>query len=172
MISKTIGLLFLVTLTLASCGGYTSLPAVSPTDKTETAVEIQATIPTVTPTLITPTSIPPTPTPFFSVPFDRHDPESVIRAFFDAWERKDANALASILMYKRGDTVFEPTDSIKIQEIKLVSSSPTERVYKVIFEVKIKGEGITMHSGKYGWKYYLTWDANRDSWLITNYGYW
>jgi hypothetical protein len=170
MISKTISLLFLVTLTLASCGGFTSPPAGSPTDKTETAaVETQAAIPTVTPTPITPTSIPPTQTPFFSIPFDRHDPEAVLRAYFDAWNRNDWTAKNSLLGQERAP---EPVDSVRVIEIELISSSPTEFVYRVQFELRVKGEGVSMHSGKYGWKYYLTWDANRDSWLITNYGYW
>ena len=65
----------------------------------------------------------------------------------------------------------EPVDSIRLLEIRLISSpSSDERTYRVVFEIKVKGQGVSMQSGRYDWTYYLTWDSTRNSWLITNYG--
>jgi hypothetical protein len=102
---------------------------------------------------------------------DHHDPGSVLRAYFDAWERSDWSVQASLMDKKYAQMVPEPVDSIRILEIQpILSSSLTERTYHVIFEIKVKGQGVSMQSGWYDWSYYLTWDAQRSSWLITNYG--
>ena len=102
---------------------------------------------------------------------DRHNPKSVLRAYFDAWERSDWSVQASLMDEKYAQMVPEPVDSIRILEIQPISSSSvTEQTYHVIFEIKVKGQGVSMQSGRYDWSYYLTWDAKRGSWLITNYG--
>ncbi len=106
-----------------------------------------------------------------AVTVDRHNPESVLRAYFDAWERSDWSVQASLMDEKYAQMVPEPVDSIRILEIQPISSSSlTERACHVIFEIKVKGQGVSMQSGQYDWSYYLTWDAKRGSWLITNYG--
>ena len=106
-----------------------------------------------------------------AVTVDRHNPESVLRAYFDAWERSDWSDQASFMDEKYAHMMPEPVDSIRILEIQSIpSSSLTERTYYVKFEIKVKGQGVSMQSGQYDWSYYLTWDAKRGSWLITNYG--
>jgi len=106
---------------------------------------------------------------FFTFPVDRHDPESVIRAYFDAWERSDSLALASVLSSKYGRSfMFEPMDSLEILEIKLLSDlSSTERIYSVLYDVQWTNREDTNPTR---WSFHLTWDATRDSWIITNYG--
>jgi hypothetical protein len=105
------------------------------------------------------------------VTVDRRNPESVLRAYFDAWERSDWSGQLSMMDANYAQMAPEPVDSISILEIQPIpSSSLTERTYHVIFEIKVKGQGISMHNGRYEWGYYLTWDAKRGSWLITNYG--
>jgi hypothetical protein len=102
---------------------------------------------------------------------DRHNPESVLRAYFDAWQRSDWSVQASLMDEKYAQMAPEPVDLIRILEIQpVLSSLLTERTYRVIFEIQVKGQGVSMQSGQYGWSYYLTWDAKRSSWLITNYG--
>lgn len=67
---------------------------------------------------------------------------------------------------------YEPVDSLRILTIAPAErASPTKRVYAVSFEVTFKGgRSISMGNGRYNWTYTLTWDATRDSWLISNYG--
>lgn len=148
----------------------------------ETAiVETQTAIPTNAPspqppTPISPTPIPPLPTPFFSFPVDPHDPESVIRAWFDAWKRGDGNAMAWVEGKNYANYAFDGAiESIEIVEIKLISSpSQTERSFNVVFNIQFKKgqeEGHNLHNGKVGWTFALTWDPSRDSWLVTNHGY-
>jgi hypothetical protein len=100
---------------------------------------------------------------------DRHDPESVIRAYFDALLRSDSSALASVLSSKFGrNFIFESVESIEILEIELISDvSPTERVYSVLHDIQWKNREDNNPSR---WKFHLIWDADRDSWIITNYG--
>jgi hypothetical protein len=106
-----------------------------------------------------------------AVTVDRRDPESVLRAYFDAWERSDWSAQASLMDDKYSQMAPEPVDSIRLLDIQSIpDASSTERTYRVIFEIKVKGRGVSMRSGRYDWQYYLSWDAQRDSWLITNYG--
>jgi hypothetical protein len=138
----------------------------------ETQVAISTTTPSPQPpTPIPPTSVSPTQTPFFPGSVDHHDPESVLRAYFDAWERSDWSAKQSLMDDRYAGMVPEPVDSIRILEIQRVSSSPTKCVYSVLFDIQVKGQGVSMHSGQVHWNYYLTWYADRDSWLISNYGY-
>ncbi len=166
-----------LTIVLAACNSLTSTPAINPTDVMETSMamvktEIVATLtaaPTNTPTFspLAPSPIPPTQTAYFPTPFDRHDPEAVLQAYFDAWDRQDWVAMASL----ERERAPEPVGFVRILEIKQISSSPTESVYSVRFEIQVKVQGGSMHSGEYLWTYYLTWDPNRDTWHITNYGY-
>jgi len=144
----------------------TVVVAVTPTF-TETALAT-ATAP-LTPTPFS-TPFPPTQVPFFTFPVDRHDPESVIRAYFDAWARSDSSAMASVLSSKFGQNfMFEPLDSMEVLEIELISdASPTERIYSVLYDAQWKDQPDTNPTR---WKFHLIWDANRDSWIITNYGY-
>jgi hypothetical protein len=102
---------------------------------------------------------------------DRHNPESVLRAYFEAWTRGDWSNQASFMDEKYAQMVPEPVDSIRIIQIQpIANSSLTERTYQVVFEIKVKGQGVSMQSGRYDWSYYLTWQAQRGEWLITNYG--
>jgi hypothetical protein len=117
------------------------------------------------------TSVLSTQTPPVPVMVDRRNPESVLRAYFDAWEQSDWPVQLSMMAANYANMAPEPVDSISILEIQpLSNSSLTERTYHVVFEIKVKGQGISMHTGRYEWSFYLTWDARRDSWLITNYG--
>jgi hypothetical protein len=100
---------------------------------------------------------------------DRNDPESVLRAYFEAWDRKDWSFQASLMMGERKPTPDE-VESVRLFELHLISdSSSPDRTYQVSFEIKLKKPG-SMNSGQYSWTYTLSWDANRGSWLITNYG--
>lgn len=105
------------------------------------------------------------------VSVDRRNPESVIRAYFDAWEHGDWSGQAAFMDKKYERMVPEPVESVRLLEVRpLGGSSATLRVYSVVFEIKVKGEGVSMESGRYDWTYKLTWDAQRGSWLISNYG--
>jgi len=101
---------------------------------------------------------------------NRHDPESVVRAYFEAWGRNDWATEASFMDEKYAGMAAEPVDSIRILELHALNTAPTERTYQVIFEIKVKGEGVSIQSGQYNWNYYLSWDAQRGTWLISNYG--
>jgi hypothetical protein len=106
-----------------------------------------------------------------AISVDINDPESVLRAYFKAWEQGDWSFQTSLMDEKYAQTVPEPVDSIRILEIQAIpGSSSSERTYQVVFEIKVKGKGVSMQSGKYNWTYYLSWDEKRNSWLITNYG--
>ena len=64
--------------------------------------------------------------------------------------------------------MFEPMESMQILEIELISdASPTEQIYSVLYDVQWKAREDTNPTL---WSFHLTWDANRDSWIITNYG--
>jgi hypothetical protein len=102
---------------------------------------------------------------------DHNDPESVLRAYFQAWEQGDWSLQASLMDGKYTRMVPEPLDSLSVLEIQaLPDPSASEKVYVVDFEIRVKGNGVSMHSGEYRWTYYLSWDDRRGSWLITNYG--
>ena len=132
ILNTAIALLFLLLVLLTSCNSSTPQPVLRATDMMETSMamvktEIVGTLtagPTSTPTFspAIPSHIPPTQTPAY----DRHDPEAVVRAWFEAWERKDGNMMD--LLYGTntyGHYGFEATSSIKLLEIQLVSS-PSE----------------------------------------------
>ncbi len=106
---------------------------------------------------------------------DRRDPEAVLHAYFDAWARGDGAAQASLMDARMAANFAgvdpEPIDSIQVLNVQLASTpSATERIYRVVFDIQVKGTGVSMRSGRYDWTYYLTWDAARGSWLISNYG--
>ena len=106
-----------------------------------------------------------------AVTVDRHSPESVLHAYFDAWDRSDWAGLNSFMDEKYGQIAPEPVDSIRIIEMQsIANSSSTDRTYYVVFDIKVKGQGVSMHSGRYDWSYYLIWEPKRGSWIITNYG--
>jgi hypothetical protein len=106
-----------------------------------------------------------------AAPVDRHNPESVLRAYFEAWARSDWSNQASFMDEKYAQMVPEPVDSIRVIEIQpSASTSLYERTYQVVFEIKVKGQGVSLQSGRYDWSYYLAWEAQRGTWLITNYG--
>lgn len=179
----------LTAVILASCNSSTSSPAISETHIMETAISIvetaavytQAAIPTSTlapllSTPVSPTPIPPPPTASFSFPIDRHDPESVIRAWLDALSREDGIAIASIEGLGFVNYAFDGhIDAINVLEIKPASSLyllEDQRMYRVVFEMQVeKGkETDSFHSGQEAWFFTVTWDANRDSWFVTNHG--
>jgi hypothetical protein len=181
-ITKVIALLFLSVAILIACDSPTPQPTINPTDVSGTAIaifktEIAETLtaaPTSTPTFLwpTPSSIPPTQTPYFPTPFDRHDPEAVLQAFFDAWNRNDWVARESLRPSSNiPKTYDEPVKYVRIVEMTNTSSSPTEYVYKVRFEIDMNCTGCSMHDGTYGWYFYFKWDPNRDAWYISKYGY-
>ena len=162
---------------LSSCSSFT-VPATSLTDTMGTAVgvtktaviETQIVFPTNTsapPSSTLPTFTPSVETNHISVSFDSHEPEAVLRAYFDAWNRNDWDTMT----YLESQRVPEPVEFVHILEIQQISSSETECVYSVLFEIKVKGQGGSMHNGQYPWNYYLTWDENRDTWYISNYGF-
>jgi Domain of unknown function (DUF4829) len=102
---------------------------------------------------------------------DRANPEAVIRAYFDAWERGDWEGQAAFMDGNYADMVPEPLESIRVLAIRpLGDPSTTRRVYAVSFDIKVKGQPVSMESGHYDWTYELTWDNQQGSWLITNYG--
>ena len=107
-----------------------------------------------------------------SAAVDRHDSEAVLRGYFAAWARNDTDAQTSFMTSNRARLTREPVDSLRVLTVKPVdAASPTTRVYSVSFEVTFKGgRSLSMENGLYNWRYTLTWDATRDSWLIANYG--
>ncbi len=102
---------------------------------------------------------------------DRSDPEAVLQAYFSAWARGDLTAQVSFMGPNYAGLDAEPVDSLQLVTVQLLSApSASERTYRVVFDIKVKGAGLSMRSGRYDWTYYLTWDAARGSWLMTNYG--
>ncbi len=104
------------------------------------------------------------------VVINRQNPDDVLQAYFDAWSRSDWATQASLMDKKYGNMTPEPVRSINILNIRTISSSASEKVYSVVFEIQVKGSGISMHDGRYEWSYYLTWNPKTKEWLITNYG--
>lgn len=102
----------------------------------------------------------------------RRDPEAVLRAYFAAWANNDTATQRSLMTQNYSNLAYEPVDSLRVVTIVPANGvSPTRRVYAVSFEVTFKGgRSISMENGRYNWTYTLTWDATRDSWLISNYG--
>jgi hypothetical protein len=63
-------------------------------------------------------------------------------------------------------TYGPPVEYVRILEIKNVSPSPTEPVYTVVFEAKIAGQ----EARKLRQRFHLSWDAQGDTWYISNLG--
>ena len=103
---------------------------------------------------------------------DRHDPEAVLRAYFEAWARNDTVTQTSFMAAKYGRLAREPVNSLRVVSVALLDgASATTHVYSVSFDVTFPGgRSISMEDGRYYWTYTLTWDTTRDSWLIRNYG--
>jgi hypothetical protein len=104
---------------------------------------------------------------------NRHQPEQVLRAYFDAWAHNDDAGQKSFLTSKWADVEFypEPVESLHLVLMKPVDgASATTCDFDVSFEIKFQGRGFSMESGAYTWRYYLTWDATRESWLVADYG--
>jgi hypothetical protein len=101
---------------------------------------------------------------------DRRKPEAVLRGYFDAWGRNDWPSQASFMDEKYARMVPEPVDSLQIADLQILSSSAAQITYRVVFDIHVKGLGVSMHTGRYDWTYTLSWDSGRSVWLITNYG--
>ncbi|MEK6750742.1 MAG: hypothetical protein AABZ00_00640 [Chloroflexota bacterium] len=164
-------------LTNILSGCNTTVPPVLPTSTPlSTSTSISITVTASSEATITVTPVPyytetPRPTPFFSFTVDRHDPESMIRAYFDALVRQDSIAMASVdgWGYSQKHSFTYPIESVRILKITLISDAvPNQRDYRVLFDVQIKEgqDGLDLPSGVYQWAFTLTWDANRDSWLV------
>jgi len=104
-------------------------------------------------------------------PVDRTNPESVLRAYFKAWQTGDWEGERSFMTSDYATLAPEPATSLEIVSLRLVSSTPTHRTYAVVFNIQM-GDGGTgsISSGRYGWTYELTLCRGSSSWLIDNYG--
>jgi hypothetical protein len=102
---------------------------------------------------------------------DRHNPEAVLRSYFAAWNRNDYPCQKTLMTANYTEVATEPIKSVELISITpLDNASGTKREYAVSFDIKFDGKGYSMQSGRYQWTYTLSWDATRDSWLISNYG--
>jgi hypothetical protein len=104
---------------------------------------------------------------------NRHDPAAVLQAYFDAWERNDWITEESLMAtkYQGLDTVYTPVKSLKVIEIQNTYSEPNLKVYSVTYEIQIKGELVSITSGRQWMTVEISWDASRDEWVISNYGH-
>jgi hypothetical protein len=109
------------------------------------------------------------PTPSPSV--DRTDPEAVLRAYFAAWQGGDWARQASFMDKRYANMEPEPLRSLRVVSLALRDKSSKVSVFDVVFEITVKGDGVSMQDGSYRWSYELTWNAQEKSWLITNYGF-
>jgi len=106
------------------------------------------------------------------VAVDRHDPKSVLLAYFDAWAQNDWPRQDSFEDRNYPNAVHDPVESVTILDMRrLEHSTATQVIYAVSFEIVLKGQGASMEDGRHNWTFELTWDPARDSWLITNYGF-
>ena len=117
-----------------------------------------------------------------SATIDRHNPEAVVRAYFDAWNRNDISAQKSFMVstYANANWYTESADTVTVVSVQLLDEKTaglwlagdvnTIRMYLIVFDYNPHGRGLSMERGRYNWTYVLTWDAGRDSWLISNYG--
>ncbi len=101
---------------------------------------------------------------------DRHDPESVLRAYFSAWERGKWQEVRLYLSATFSNLVPEPAKSLQIIDRKQLKSSSSHCSYSVTFDFVPLDAPLSMESGRYNWTYDLNWDSQRQSWTITNYG--
>lgn len=103
-------------------------------------------------------------------PVDRHDPESVLRGYFSAWQSGDWEEEDSFMAEQYANMQHEPVASLRIVELRLLEGSASHCLYDVVFDITVKGQGASMTTGRYDWTYDLNWDGQRQSWIITNYG--
>jgi hypothetical protein len=101
---------------------------------------------------------------------DRRDPEAVLRAYFSAWQRGAWDEEASYMSETFSHMEPEPAKSLQVDDVRLLESSASHRLFDVTFDFTPAGDPISMDAGQYGWTYDLNWDAGRQSWIITNYG--
>jgi hypothetical protein len=66
--------------------------------------------------------------------------------------------------------VPEPLKSLRIVSLKTRGKNSNVQHFDVVFEIAVEGDGVSMQDGSYPWSYELTWNADKQSWLITNYG--
>lgn len=114
------------------------------------------------------TSTPPTPST--SVSLDLLDPESVLRAYFSAWQRGDWDLQASFMDAKYADMQPEPVESLRILSLRKLQQSASRCLFEVSFDITVQGQGVSMSNGGYRWSYELTRNTGEESWVITNYG--
>ena len=113
---------------------------------------------------------------------NRREPGPVLRAYFAAWNRNDTAAQKSFMtaQYAHANWYPEPVESVTVVSTKLLDEKTarlwstvtpeSRRVYLVVFDYNPRGRGFSMERGRYTWTYVLTWNAQRRSWLISNYG--
>jgi hypothetical protein len=111
-----------------------------------------------------------TPTASPSASVDRSDPESVLRAYFAAWEAGDWAGQASFMDEGYAGMEPEPMESLRIVSLEMRDQNSMVCHFDVVFDAIVESDGVSMQDGSYPWGYELTWDAVRESWLITNYG--
>lgn len=116
-----------------------------------------------------PSSLTP-PTPSTSLSLDLQDPESVLRAYFAAWQRGDWDLQASFMDAEYADMQPEPVESLRIASLHKLQQSASRCLFEVTFDIIVKGQGVSMSNGRYRWSYELTRSVGEESWLITNYG--
>ena len=117
-----------------------------------------------------------------STRLNRRDAGAVLRAYFAAWNRNDTATQKSLMaaQYANADWYPEPVESVRLVSTKLLDektarlwstgAAESTRVYQVVFDYHARGPGFSMARGRYTWTYVLTLDAQRRSWLISNYG--
>lgn len=102
---------------------------------------------------------------------DRGDAESVLRAYFDAWQRGDWSSQESFMDAKYAGAVPEPARSIRLLRVERLSESTSRTaVFGVEFQFDPWGQPVSMDAGHYEWTYKLQWNPARKSWLIVNFG--
>lgn len=102
---------------------------------------------------------------------DRRDSESVLRAYFGAWQRGDWSARQSFMDAKYAGSVPEPARSIRLLRVERLSEPTSQTaVFGVEFQFDPWGQPVSMNAGHYEWTYKLRWDPARKSWLIVDYG--
>jgi hypothetical protein len=106
-----------------------------------------------------------------TIEVNRSDPENVLRAYFDAWEKGEWEVQLSMMDEKYKGMAPEPVNKLNIISINPITSNTKEdNNYRVIFDIEVVGGGVSMNTGRYDWNYYLRWNEIRKSWLIINYG--
>jgi hypothetical protein len=113
---------------------------------------------------------------------NRSDPGVVLRAYFAAWNRNDVAAQKSFMTAQHAnlDWYPEPVKSVRLVSTKLLDektarlwstgSPDSTRVYLVVFDYNPRGRGFSIERGRHTWTYTLTWNPQRQSWLISDYG--